>query len=1037
MERDVWEGGGLLDKEYLAWNHAIFQTVFTNRNDGQPVYLDLDDEVLNAIRKNAGLPSDVEIESLISAVRRSLALSAAQTKIFGPISAALRDWNQNFIANYETAGPPPILSLLAVTVLAAEKMGSGDHAANAYYDHLFDLLEVTDKKTRRSLQNGYMLVAEYYWDVLNRWLTQTGGIFGSKSAYSISHRYIGLPISQALVRDIDRKKLPRMFSTLMLTPGANVDPREMEQLFSLWVSREDSHVSNGLKSLWNKESARQRISEVLCGELESWDGSYSTHTSNTELKAENGLAATAARLTLQISRFPTNVANWGFGFSVSGEDPGEIHFEGSNDEKFTSTQVRKGFHILNGVPQPVFRKAIPAVVALQNEFGPLVRRTPKTVVVLQFDPEVQRFVEVDQISLGQDLALLVQNAPALQARLINFLNRNARRGWKSWPSNATVPDGWTLVEGVQILSVETSEQISQGFETLVPRVAGSQVLLSGGVKIPGSAHRNAWLKNYTPEIRALSQTEGAIKIEISKAEWHEDSISYTPIGVWESDSGSIFNSTADLQLQTGDYRVSFFEKSKLIQLREFQVVDDTTFNPLALRQRPKVWHSFKNGIHDLFFASEVQSVSSFEGFAGSHQVPVKTKSENQLAKLPDWDPDAATAEPEDFTSIAFSEELPKCYSTGAHHWQEDNRCEGKAPFVLGTCKYCKRKILLACSPHLAGSAFSKLQVERKEMAVLRDVTRLAAVEENLVLEKTDWAAVVSLVIYTVHGSYSSLCAAITPLSSKNYTPEKIIETLYLMGLIELTSDASGKPLGWSIVLKQAVRDPETNTTSLAGAWDRRSRALVELAATKHGVGFTASPEGLSFGELDTSEPTLLSAVFKTAKQEVTMCLASDLADSLPHLSDLVSQTQRVNLPGFDSFDRFDLVQGKWVKQDGLPSIGALRLNTKWGTRYFYVGPDDLPFGRGISCSATMSKYIAANADGQQLLWQGSDLNSVYAPYGAIPPGLYTRALISLGLLLPKTVRHKGAVGNTDGTRAIKLGPNYQTLIQQVTSKLAN
>jgi hypothetical protein len=85
----------------------------------------------------------------------------------------------------------------------------------------------------------------------------------------------------------------------------------------------------------------------------------------------------------------------------------------------------------------------------------------------------------------------------------------------------------------------------------------------------------------------------------------------------------------------------------------------------------------------------------------------------------------------------------------------------------------------------------------------------------------------------------------------------------------------------------------------------------------------------------------------------------------------------------------------------------------------------------------MSKYIAANAEGKQLLWQGSDLNSVYAPLGAIPPGLYTRALISLCLLLPKHVKYKGAGSNKEGTRAIKMGPNYETLIKQVTSKLAN
>ncbi|MFM1784076.1 MAG: hypothetical protein RLZZ579_353 [Actinomycetota bacterium] len=1026
----------MLTKEYRAWNTAIFETIFNSENAGQPVYLDLDDEALEGLLRHRSLPQPATKSDLIHAVKDTLDFSKGQVGIFKSINQGLREWSAEFANEGELAGAPPLLPFLAITVLAAEKMGSGDHAGNAYYKHLFEILGVEDVAKQNSLQNGYMKIAEYYWDFLNRWLTLTGGIYGSKSAFSITHRYIGLPISQALIRDVDRKKLPRMFSTLMLNPGALLDPREMEQLFGLWLQREDSQVSHGLRNLWNKESARQRISEVLCGELQSWDGTYSTVSPghNTIGKSSQVFNLASTRLTLQISRFPSSTAYWGLALHSSSNDLGLLNFTEYPEEHFMSVESKKGLQSVDGVSQEALRATVASVVELSSENGEVFRRVPKNLVALQFDPDIQRFVEVEQISLGQDVVLLVQNSPVQQARLLNFLKKNARVGWKAWQNNATVPQGWILIEDVQILSVETDDALVKGLEALVPKIAGTQLLLSGGVKIPGSATRSSWLKKYGPEIRALSQTVSDIRVELSLAEWHEDSLTHVTVAHWVSDVGSIFASCRDLQLTTGEYKVSLFEKTKLVQVREFQIVDASNHNALALRQRKPFGHIFDGGLDSLFFALEDPDSNLIEGFVSNLEVdvdvPIPRKSE-----FVEWLPESVENASTKTAQIVFSEELPKCYSTGAHYWQEDNMCQGTAPFVLGTCNYCRRKILMACSSNDAKSTLKKLDAERRNIASLREVSELEEIEKPVILEKTDWASAISLVIYAVHGTYSSLCAALTPLSSKNFSPEKIVETMYLMGVIELVADDLGRPKEWAIVTKQLIRDAESDTCTLAGAWDASSVKKIEHFAAKNEIEFTTRDEGFGFGDLNTSDPFTLGALISQAKLDVKVCDAADLAKSLPVLSSLIRDTRRTPLPGFESFEKFDLDKGSWEKTGGLITPGALRLHTKLGVRHFYVSPSDLEVEQGISCSATMAKYILANEKRHPLLWRGNDENYVFAPFGAIPPGLYTRALVSLCLVPPKAVRFKGPGSTEGGIKAIHIGPHYVETINKVIAKL--
>src|SRR5262249_40786781 len=77
-------------------------------------------------------------------------------------------------------------------------------------------------------------------------------------------------MSQALVREHDRLQLRKMFSLYDLAPGQHVGLLQMRQVLQHWFS---SGHDVSLVRLWQRgEGVQNRILEVACAELSSWDG---------------------------------------------------------------------------------------------------------------------------------------------------------------------------------------------------------------------------------------------------------------------------------------------------------------------------------------------------------------------------------------------------------------------------------------------------------------------------------------------------------------------------------------------------------------------------------------------------------------------------------------------------------------------------------------------------------------------------------------------------------------------------------------------
>src|SRR6478672_10592434 len=90
---------------YDAWNQAIHDWFFTGRFEQQPVYLDLETEVLEQLAINAGATGDDPGDALVKAVVGSLSLNG---DVFYPHIARTLSWEEE-----GSRATPPFLALLA------------------------------------------------------------------------------------------------------------------------------------------------------------------------------------------------------------------------------------------------------------------------------------------------------------------------------------------------------------------------------------------------------------------------------------------------------------------------------------------------------------------------------------------------------------------------------------------------------------------------------------------------------------------------------------------------------------------------------------------------------------------------------------------------------------------------------------------------------------------------------------------------------------------------------------------------------------
>lgn len=1004
----------MLSSRYLAWNTAIADSIYNSSCAGLPVYLDLDHEKFELIKSHTALDGlDLSKEGLAAAVLESINWDGNKNELLWPITGRSQRWLKDFTSDKSPSGAPPMVAFLAVAVIAAEAMGEGEFGPLNYYSQLHTLLGVTPGTPEaKKLEHAYRKDVLTMWALLKKWLVENEWSLGIPTAEALSHPYVSVAMSQALVRDADRKKLPRMFDSLNLRPGDQIAPNDMQDYLNIWLQQPDCAANASFKTLWERKSARERISEVVSKELEAWEGSVSADDSDSlRIEIQKKL-----RIFLKVRKY-LGQKSLDLNLAINsnkeiGERSATCQLDEHPNRDFIFNQEGKNLALLANPSELSFDSALLGDLHFKNKEGlNPVRRLPGSVVALEFQEELQGYLEVTKAPLSRSIVILVRDDVNLLAGLQGLLSRNARPGFKDISADLLgLPAGWRLIGDVQL---ETSElgTFPDPFASLRPTV-NSQLSLNGGVSIPGPMASKKFLNGYAPEVRATSQSQSNVSLHLYESKFVNDNLVEVEIAEWISNNGSVAVDLSSTLKDDGDYRVVFKENQTPTFQRDFFIRSARTPDLLALRNKPSLVHSFEEQECEAAFETieyhDDMETYIFGGFANytypdSDSDSDSGRASNQHAVI--WDttsPELTSDSPKQKIGV---QQLPEdsCVFTGRHIRHLDTPATNKTKFVRGVCvgreaivgreaangleAIVARDAIVGCGA-VTTEYCHDYQARKRELTNTRIASKSKnALDKVLVREvkSIDIAAAISLVYSAVHGKVRLLLRGLEVLAGEQMTALQLLELLEQLGHIEFTRDIQGYPDYWAIVDKQLIIRTSGMEHQLLGIWDKAS--LDELRLLGIQIKQEESVAATFDFELDFSE---LSSQIGSLGAELGS--SSMLVDALPEFSFVRQTLDRLPLPAFEQIELFDLEAGKWSISEYVRP-GAFRLLTTFGRRHFYASSDDLDEQKAVAGSATIVKYLAANEKGATLLNCSVDEELVTVPRGALVPGLYGRALV--------------------------------------------
>ncbi len=982
MSVDSWQ-------TFDRWNRAVVAVVYTTEKAGLPVYLDMDEEILREIASAAGYEGPDPQRALCEAVRETLDLRPwgdvfkAHVKRLGAWRRAARRR-----APGEDLDAPPVLPLLALLALAAEKMGAdADFAQHAYYPRLYKLLGADTPHAQARVQEEYRACGEDLWGSLNQWLELLDGALGTPTAYALSFRYVGLPMSQALVRATDRRKLPDLFRLFGLAPGMQVAASDMVRLLEAWVTQDPSPVGNHFKHAFSNVHAKERIAEVVSLELLSWDGT------NPE-GSVHGSVATSVRLVAGLRSLPVPALELGLQAHFAGVDgPATVRITSAVGEapELGFEPSSAGWLTARGLAGVDIGSMLNGVLVLEEqETSATSTRRPRGLVTLRRDEFLGTFAEVERVQLGEDFLLLVRDEKRLAAKVEDALSQVARPGHTRVNALPGLPSGWVIFRDVQIMAVKSGD-LGAALNPLVPIVT-SQLSLSEGLKLPGRIRKFSSLD--PPEIRAVTQNAETLRVTLRSSEQTTPTVEKA----WQNDSPAIVVRLGELSLLDGDYTVQLFEgdakkprQQAILRLRSSDTVD--TF---LWEQAPRlVYDLSRSGWGPLSAVEYDEAQDEFvEGpFTAGDGEPLRAPVGSAVWWAADKPPPGVMSTA---PALVATPDPESCVVTGAHHL-EFPTFYGKATSqtIDGVCKYCGLvKRLPAWAPKCKGAAGAK-------QVLSLDVNELEAVQP----EKPFWAAAMDGLVHVGGGTIGLLERLALQVEGSSLFVDEFARALEVLGHLQVQRDDDLRPTAFECSANYLAGLPDCQEYVVVGCWSRSARAALKREVEHRKGSFRVSrassggPTRYSIANLD---PAAAQAAADAA-QPGAVAVADAARGMLPMietLSTIRTALTSIFLPAAKRTERFHLGSSSWVACAAPDKPGAYRLQSSFMSTYVHVSSEELAEGCGRVATAQLSKHLAALDAGRPLLAYDTKQQQLLVPLGADLPGLLGRVAVLCSGRLP-------------------------------------
>ncbi|WP_062519295.1 hypothetical protein [Demequina silvatica] len=952
-----------MESAYRRLTDAIAEEMFSSASAGLPVYCLADEEVRKRILKTAGIASDGG-DAISGVVRSTLNLADSGTPML--------DWHVAG-ARRHAAQPletPPALPLLLVLAQAAERMHADrDHASHNYYARLHELLDIPTGDHARATR-AYQKHANELWGSLNAWLEAWEGERGIPTAYAIGgHDYVGLPMSQAVVRQHDREGLREFFALEGFAPGQRVAPSDMEAAMEPYATKTPSPFSAHLASLWHNPAARDRIVDAACLELDAWDGSGAA-------LAEAGRHAGHTHLLAFVRTFPRKKVEFNLAIPYRSDSPSIVRFHAADGTTEVPTVAGPGGSTRLSTVQLIEASSLIAD-RIEGTFGidndRQVRREPRRVVPLRWDDLQGSFVEVECAALGDEVLLIARHDT--RSRLEAHLREHARPGWSELADLPGLPDSWIAYERVQVVSVPTA---TTHFDLLplAPR-ARTSLTVSGGFRLPGLLRK--WSSLEPPEIVAVAANAKSVDLRVYDGTRVDPGLQLVSTS---TDGEVAVLPLAGEELADGEYLVGMFvdgatrpASTALIRLRsastpQFSVAEDDirlVYSPESsprwpLSAGPADWPAHVSGARTLGLPEVLDSPRE---------------------AMPEFTPRAARPKPQSPPRLSVGVPVAEdsCLVTGKHRTQLPPAPlpgERRTRTIVGECSTC------GTVRRSAGTAWAARRRDThaaKPRAPL-EIPRVVDAPTHDLRTATD------ALNHVGHGTLSTLETIAAQVEGSGLLSDVLVRRLEAVGHIDIARDDRLKPTHWAVnsaTLVPVDGGKHVLTGAHSAALVAQLRRSLEPDATVTVTTDGGIPRIEVCGSLVAKELAEMGIVVLHSSP------AASMANALPTLSSVAESLTRIAVPKYRSAEYWDCASASWIAAGSLAMAGAYRLRD-FGSIYVVRSMRDLENGTLALANAQLVKHVANLWANDPLVGYHSRTQSVVTPLGADLPGLYGRAL---------------------------------------------
>lgn len=1007
--------------DVLQFNEELASLVFPLENSGLPVHLDLDESVLVALGDRFGVNSDEVLQHLVDAVK-GVSLGSSPGDVFARFAEATKRWqNLRTIKNSEGFGlnTPPALALLAVLVCAAERMrysdnDEGDQSAVEetrrilainYYTRLCSL--VGSPWSEAEAAEKYRDHAEELWQSLADWLAEWEGERGLctvslKATSKVRNWAIQMPISQALLREIDKRSLYRMFESRGLDPGSSITDEMMNFILDEWCTKR--YGTHHMQDVWKKVDLRRSLIAAAQKTFESWPGPEQTDSETSAPRI-----GSKVKMVLTLNAF-TKHADFGVEIYIpTGEIPESVSI-------YTESGQVVDVPVWSGGPRTArigntsdfdIESLLSGVLKVSNEqIGLVGTRYPRKIVVFEKSQLDRSYGEVGNVLLGATHGLLVRDNQGPDGGLVqkvkSLLASCAQPGWtsKTAADFGGIPEGWVFLEDVVFVAYPAN--LDSEMRTLAP-IEVESLRLAGGFRVPG--RRQRWLANSLPVATAIFPNAQSIAVEIFDS-------SGVKLYSGSSGMGVFVKPLAEIGLSSGQYEIIAKDDSGGVAKTLIQVIDAGTPNPASLDGSKVNLHRLGGGTAFGFMSANLQTTVhetdlTFRGL-DLRKLETVSRGTGDQGEMP---PSSAqwSLSSRDVMGAAQAklriEKAPEksCVFQMNHHWILPTYLGGNRPeYVEGVCKYCK------FTKQLRGRAKTKRTVARTTVGVMSERPSTAVITQDKIklippvptVENGVWNDAFEVLCYLRHGSANDLAQVCAQVLSGDTGIDRLVRALVSLGHIDVALDERCRPKSWSISPPVLVQTSSTRG-HLAGF---RSELLIEtlrvnaeqLGGHLERLPLDNAPDAISLVLKDPADFMLVVDGIADWLTQYSLVLQKNasliLLESLPTISEVLVDCPSVRVPVARQINKWDGHEARWKRTENSLTSGAFQ-NIGNGYTYHFNSSEIEPGEDTRSCTSAV-KHIESLRNGVPLVFYDESNQEMICRLGAELPGLLARAAVA-------------------------------------------